>query len=80
MVALHQGGQRVQKSFRPVQRVYMQFRFVLGALVVRIKHYCGHMQAMSFRANELALQDWYGVRDHNRANVAGSQDFECCFN
>src|SRR5262245_43408322 len=80
MVALHQGGQRVQKGFRPVQRVYVQFRFALAALVVRIKHNGGHTQAMSFRTNQPALQDRYGVRDHNRANVAGPQDFDCCFN
>jgi hypothetical protein len=59
MVTLHQAGQGIQKSFRAVQRVYVQFRFVLAALVVRIKHYGGHMQAMSFRANELALQNRY---------------------
>src|SRR5689334_1715435 len=80
MVALHQGGQRVQKRFRTVQRIYVQFRFVLATLVVRVKHHGGHTQVMPFRTNLPALQDRHRVRNHNRANVAGPQDFECCFN
>ncbi len=29
MVALHQGGKRIQKSLRAIQRVHMQFSLVL---------------------------------------------------
>lgn len=56
MVALHQARQHIQEGFRAVQRVHMDFRFVLGKLVVRIQHYGGDVTALSFSTNSAAVK------------------------
>ena len=56
MVALHQARQHIQESFRTVQRVHMNFRFVLGKLVIRIQHYSGDVTALSLSTKTAAVR------------------------
>ena len=63
MVALHQYCQRIQKGFRSVERIYVQLRMVLSALVVGIKHYRGDVPVMPFGADTASIQHRDGVAD-----------------
>jgi hypothetical protein len=58
----------------------MQLRLVIGALIVRIKHYGRNMKAMAFRANAATLLYRHGISNHNSADVADVKDFESSFN
>ena len=74
MVALHQRSQRVQERFWAVQRIDMELRLVIGALVIWIKHYGRNMKAMAFRADAAALLYGHGISNHNCADVAYAKD------
>lgn len=74
MVALHQAGQGVQERFWAVERIDMQLRLVIGALVVRVKHYRRNMKVVAFRADAAALRYGHGISNHNSADMAYSQD------
>src|SRR5882724_126202 len=80
MVALHQGSQSVQERFRAVERIDMQLRLVVGALVVRVKHYRRNMKIVAFRADAATLQYRHGISNHNGADVAGMKDCKRSFN
>jgi hypothetical protein len=79
MVALHQGGQRVQKRFWAIERIDMQLRLVIGALVIRVKHYGRNMKAVAFRADAAAFRYRHGISNHNSADVAGTKDCKRSF-
>jgi len=48
MIALHQRGQRIQESFRAVQRIHVKLRFVFIPLVVRVKHHGRNALVVAF--------------------------------
>ena len=79
MIALHQGGQRIQKSFGAVQRIHVKLRFVFIPLVVRIKHHGRNALDMSFRADAAAFRNGHGISNHNSADMACAQDFKRSF-
>jgi hypothetical protein len=79
MVALHQTGQGIQKRFWPVERIHMQPRLVISALIVRVKHYRRDVKVLSFRADAATLQYWHRVSNHNGADVADAKNSESSF-
>ena len=74
MIALHQGGQRIQKSFRTVQRIHVKLRFVFISLVVRIKHHGRNTLMVAFRADAATFRYGHGISNHNGADMAGAQN------
>jgi hypothetical protein len=80
VIALHQGSQCIQERLGAVERVHMQLRFVIGALVVRVNHYGRNMKAVAFRANATTLQYRHGISDYNGADVADAKDSKSSFN
>lgn len=36
VVALHQGGESVEKNFRPIQGIYVQFRLIICGLIIGV--------------------------------------------
>jgi hypothetical protein len=76
VVALHQGGQSIEKNFRPIQRIHVQLSLVIGDLVVRIKDNRGNVTAVPFRANTPAIVEGDGVSNYDRAHMAVTKNLE----
>src|SRR5207245_8075791 len=76
MVALHDGGQRVEKGLRPVQRIDVQFSLIVGANPVGIQHDGRNVEVMPFRADTAAVRDRNAVGDHDGADMAAAKHFQ----
>ena len=77
VIALHEGGQRVEKDLWPVERVDVHFRLVVGAEPVGIKHDGRNVAAMSFSADAAAVRDRNVVGDHDGADMAMAEHLKC---
>jgi len=74
MVALHERGQRVEKDFRAVERIHVQFGFVVQAQVIGVEDDGRHVQIMAFNADALAVAERDCVSDYDGADMALAQD------
>jgi len=76
MVALQERGQGVEKNFRAVEGIDVEFGFVVGAKVIGIEHDGRHVEIMAFQADALAVTERDCVSNHDGADMALAQDVQ----
>ncbi len=76
MVALHKAGKGIEKNFRAIERVDVQFGLVIGSEIVGIEHDRRNVKTVAFSADALAIRERNSVANHDGADMALTQDFE----
>jgi hypothetical protein len=76
VVALHERGQGIEKNFRAVERVDVQFGLVVSVEIVGIEHDRRYMKTVAFSADALAIGEWNSVANHDGADMTVVKDIQ----